>query len=563
MALLKAYAISYPALVIPQLGQELSPQLKQLQRAYEQMAEEIADLEAETIIFVSPLAPLALDCFFISSFGEASARLKFKGLPAMDFSCILDDYASEFMKIYARRHDLPLDSFSTYGQEIDAAMAVPLYFIQRRHRHFRALRIGLSNQTFIQHCRLGEAISEFCDRSDRRCVLICLGQLATHKQSAESQLAARYDAILCRAFKNGQLEDLHRLKPDFCRSVSASDLRSFLILEGALDRYNFHAHLLAYEQLAGHAYVAADFTIDTSGRATLMGTKAKLKSVSRFETRSKSETINESDEDFCFYQSAYEAMERDSSLLSPVLKTALDELSEPNSEAARAEGEDERLSRQPEAKPPSPAAEEVQVETERSAEPELDKRPSQSDVSGISTSDRFRLPLREDPYVELAIFAIRYFVWYGEQAPMPKNVPEAFLKRKAACFVSIYLDDQLISCIGAMDAKQPNLAQEILVNSVEACRKDRRFQLKSLNDAKRLRASVDILGACEKIDKLEQLDPQFYGVVVHRGRRKGLLLPRLEGVERVEQQLSIAAAKAGIDVRDIERIERFSVQRHI
>ena len=75
--------------------------------------------------------------------------------------------------------------------------------------------------------------------------------------------------------------------------------------------------------------------------------------------------------------------------------------------------------------------------------------------------------------------------------------------------------------------------------------------------------SVDVLGDAEKISSPEELDVKRYGVVVSRGMRRGLLLPNLEGVDSVEQQIDIARQKAGIpeDAQDI-RLERFEVVRH-
>ena len=54
-----------------------------------------------------------------------------------------------------------------------------------------------------------------------------------------------------------------------------------------------------------------------------------------------------------------------------------------------------------------------------------------------------------------------------------------------------------------------------------------------------------------------------YGVIVTKGWRRGLLLPNLDGVDTVEQQVAIAKRKAGIgwDEDDV-RLERFRVQRH-
>jgi AMMECR1 domain-containing protein len=58
------------------------------------------------------------------------------------------------------------------------------------------------------------------------------------------------------------------------------------------------------------------------------------------------------------------------------------------------------------------------------------------------------------------------------------------------------------------------------------------------------------------------LDPKTYGVIVSCDRRRGLLLPDLEGVETVDQQIDIARKKAGIAPHEGLRLERFKVDRH-
>lgn len=51
-------------------------------------------------------------------------------------------------------------------------------------------------------------------------------------------------------------------------------------------------------------------------------------------------------------------------------------------------------------------------------------------------------------------------------------------------------------------------------------------------------------------------------MIVERGWQRGLLLPDLEGVDTVEEQLRIAALKAGLNINEIENIYRFTVTRY-
>jgi len=74
--------------------------------------------------------------------------------------------------------------------------------------------------------------------------------------------------------------------------------------------------------------------------------------------------------------------------------------------------------------------------------------------------------------------------------------------------------------------------------------------------------SVDILSEMEIVDSTEKLDPKIYGVVVEKGFRKGVLLPNLDGVNTVAEQLEIAARKAGILSLDGCVIYKFTVDRY-
>lgn len=67
----------------------------------------------------------------------------------------------------------------------------------------------------------------------------------------------------------------------------------------------------------------------------------------------------------------------------------------------------------------------------------------------------------------------------------------------------------------------------------------------------------------KKIEHESQLDVKKYGVIVSKGNRKGLLLPDLEGIDSIEEQIKIAKQKAGIGLHEQGcQLERFEVERH-
>ena len=168
----------------------------------------------------------------------------------------------------------------------------------------------------------------------------------------------------------------------------------------------------------------------------------------------------------------------------------------------------------------------------------------------------------EDPYIKLARENIHNFVRYGRSIALPKNLPAEMLERKAGVFVTIKKNGELRGCVGTITATTESIATEILKNSISACSRDRRFYPVRESELSALKISVDVLSEAESIETSAHLDPKRYGVIVTCGTRRGLLLPMLEGVDTVEEQLSIALLKGGIFANEHYTMQRFEVVRH-
>ena len=168
----------------------------------------------------------------------------------------------------------------------------------------------------------------------------------------------------------------------------------------------------------------------------------------------------------------------------------------------------------------------------------------------------------EDPLVDLAYRTVNFYVREG-RVPNTPDLGET-LPESAGCFVSIHTrdTDALRGCIGTIQPTRDSLAEEVIQNAVSASTRDPRFPAIAPEELDNLSISVDVLFPPESAS-VEDLDVKHYGIIVTKGFRRGLLLPDLEGVDTVEQQLAIACAKAGIERfgPDVE-LERFEVVRH-
>ena len=170
----------------------------------------------------------------------------------------------------------------------------------------------------------------------------------------------------------------------------------------------------------------------------------------------------------------------------------------------------------------------------------------------------------EDAWVRLARLALETYVRTGSRLKhLPDDLPNELTHLAAGAFVSLHTGGRLRGCIGTIAPTAENLAQEIVQNAVSAGTRDPRFPAVRPDELEGLEYSVDVLGKPEPVDSPAQLDPRRYGVIVSCGGRRGLLLPDLDGVDSVEEQLAIARQKGSIRADEPYKIERFKVVRHL
>lgn len=135
------------------------------------------------------------------------------------------------------------------------------------------------------------------------------------------------------------------------------------------------------------------------------------------------------------------------------------------------------------------------------------------------------------------------------------------LKEKRGVFVSLKKNGDLRGCIGTTAPTTNNIAEEIIKNAVEAAVGDPRFAPLQEKELDEIIYSVDVLMP-EEDTKREDLDPKKYGVIVNSGYKGALLLPDLEGIDTVEEQLDVVLRKADINSGEQYSLQRFEVLRY-
>ena len=181
---------------------------------------------------------------------------------------------------------------------------------------------------------------------------------------------------------------------------------------------------------------------------------------------------------------------------------------------------------------------------------------------GFSSANVLPHAAEPDPFVALAKTTLENRVRSGKTLSLPAWLPAEMREKKAGVFVSLHIGEALRGCMGTIEPTTDSIAEEIIQNAVWAGTEDPRFDPVRPEELDAITYNVDVLSEPESISSTDELDVKKYGVIVTDGHRRGLLLPDLDGIDTVKDQVDIARRKAGIAPWEKLELQRFLVIRH-
>lgn len=169
-------------------------------------------------------------------------------------------------------------------------------------------------------------------------------------------------------------------------------------------------------------------------------------------------------------------------------------------------------------------------------------------------------------YTKIALSAIKEFMETQKTEKIESmDIPKKLLT-EASCFVTLKTNkNKLRGCIGTIKPLYKNLYTEIIKNAVASAVRDYRFPALTINELNNIKLSVEILYPPEKIKNISLLNPKIYGVIVSDKKgKKAVLLPNIEGIETIDEQIKIVTNKAGIIQTSLKELTlyRFKTEKY-
>jgi MEMO1 family protein len=434
--------------MVPEVGGEAIVDVRSSIDAMAEMTRRVIASGAETVILISPHAPLEPSVFVAYDGPELFGDFSNFRAPAATVRAPLDDALLQEITITASAQKLEVIRIRV---DLDHGTAVPLYFLQRNGWQGNLIALGYSFLSNEDHIRFGQCVRQAVDAVGRPVAFIASGDLSHRLQpgapAGYNSQAHLFDEKVVAAVRNCSISRIAELDQDLRRKAGECGYRSMLVAIGVTQGVPATCEVISYEAPFGVGYMVAQLLM--SERHGLAG-----ESTNRVE----------------------------------------------------------------------PAGAELPA---------------------------------------LARETIETYVTAGRVIALPKN-PSQLLQQRAACFVTIKTRaGELRGCIGTIEPAKDTLAEELITNAVNAATRDPRFPPVRDEELTNLKYSVDVLSSPEPAC-IEDLDPKNYGVIVEEesGPRRGLLLPHLQGIDSVTQQIEIASQKAGIKPGTPLKFLRFRSERY-
>lgn len=164
--------------------------------------------------------------------------------------------------------------------------------------------------------------------------------------------------------------------------------------------------------------------------------------------------------------------------------------------------------------------------------------------------------------LELARRALVEAVVHGRVLQVPTEQGE--LAAPCGAFVSLHLRGRLRGCVGQIESTEP-LAETVARCAAAAALEDPRFQPVSSAEVNQLEIEISVLSPLEPAT-LEEIEVGRHGLLVTRGRLRGLLLPQVATQYRWSRErfLEETCVKAGLEREawkdPITKIQRFTAE---
>ena len=249
----------HPPIMVPEVGREATAEVRKSIDGMANLTQRIIDSGAETVILISPHAPLEPAAFVAYDgpqlFGDFA---KFRAPTATAHAELDDDLLNEITRSAAADN---LIVMRIHGQDLDHGTAVPLYFLQRNGWSGKVVALGYSFLPNEDHLRFGKCITSAIAKVGRRVAFVASGDLS-HRLKPDAPAgynpnAHLFDEEVVEAIRSGAPDQIVNIDQELRRAAGECGYRSMLVALGMIQDESTSTEVISYEAPFGVGYLVA------------------------------------------------------------------------------------------------------------------------------------------------------------------------------------------------------------------------------------------------------------------------------------------------------------------
>ena len=255
----------HPPIMVPEVGRESIASVVDSIEAMAELTKRVIDSGAETVILISPHAPLEADSFVAYEGPEVTADFSNFNAPEISFTAPVDDELLSALKNLAASQGFEVTVLRDH--DLDHGTAVPLYFLQRNGFRGRVVTLGYSFLSNDDHLRFGSCIRNAVDEVGRRVAFIASGDLShrlkPHAPAGYNPEAHVFDDQVVDALRSNVPQRIVEIDYKLRKLAGECGYRSMLVAIGACSNLPLSCEVLSYEAPFGVGYLVAQLTNQT------------------------------------------------------------------------------------------------------------------------------------------------------------------------------------------------------------------------------------------------------------------------------------------------------------
>src|SRR6266478_4220024 len=268
----------HPPIMVPEVGREAIVEVRSSIEAMADLTERVIRSGAQTVVMISPHAPLEPDAFVAYDGPQLYADFANFRAPTATVHAQLDDELLHQIARIAAQQDLK--SVRIRGFDLDHGTAVPLYFLQRNGWNGRVVALGYSFLSNEDHVRFGKCIKQAIEKAGCSVAFIASGDLS-HRLKRDAPAGYNPDAHLfdeevVDAIRSNSTGRIVNIDQELRHLAGECGYRSMLVAIGVAQGLGSKCEVISYEAPFGVGYlvaqlsaVSADVSSSSGGTETL------------------------------------------------------------------------------------------------------------------------------------------------------------------------------------------------------------------------------------------------------------------------------------------------------